>query len=67
MNEASVGAFIYGTRFKDLDNLCSKIRRMRILGAVALELSYVANGVYDAFIDIRGRLRIVTLLLQNLL
>lgn len=67
LNEASVGAFIYGTRFKDLDNLCSKIRRMRILGAVALELSYVANGVYDAFIDIRGRLRIVDIAAAKLI
>jgi myo-inositol-1(or 4)-monophosphatase len=32
---------------------------MRILGSVAIELCYVADGTYDAFLDIRGNLRIV--------
>ena len=29
-------------------------RRMRVLGSVVLELSYVASGRYDAFLDLRG-------------
>jgi myo-inositol-1(or 4)-monophosphatase len=32
---------------------------MRILGSVAVELCYVADGTYDAFLDVRGNLRIV--------
>ena len=27
---------------------------MRVLGSVVLEISYVASGRYDAFIDLRG-------------
>lgn len=29
-------------------------RRMRVLGSVVLELSYIASGKYDAFLDLRG-------------
>ena len=32
---------------------------MRILGSVAIELCYVADGTYDAFLDVSGNLRIV--------
>ena len=34
--------------------LVDNARRMRVLGSVVLELSYVASGRYDAFIDLRG-------------
>jgi myo-inositol-1(or 4)-monophosphatase len=32
---------------------------MRILGSVAIELCYVAEGTYDAFVDISANLRVV--------
>ncbi len=35
-----------------------KVKRIRVLGSAALELCYVASGVFDAFIDMRGMLRI---------
>ena len=34
--------------------LVDNARRMRVLGSVVLELSYVGSGRYDAFLDLRG-------------
>lgn len=34
------------------------VRRVRVFGCAALELCYVASGVFDAFIDMRGMLRV---------
>ncbi|MDL2246745.1 bifunctional NADP phosphatase/NAD kinase [Methanobrevibacter sp. OttesenSCG-928-K11] len=34
--------------------LIDTARRMRVLGSVVLELSYVGSGKYDAFLDLRG-------------
>ena len=34
--------------------LIDNARRMRVMGSVVLELSYVASGRYDAFLDLRG-------------
>jgi myo-inositol-1(or 4)-monophosphatase len=51
---------IYGYRphIKETTMLCRKVRRVRILGSVALELCYVASGKFDAFVDVRGSLRL---------
>lgn len=59
ITQSSVGAYIYRADMEKVDQLCKMIRRMRILGSVAIELCYVADGTYDAFLDIRGNLRIV--------
>ncbi len=67
LKRSSMGAFIYGTKFPKIDTICAIIRRMRILGSVALELSYVANGAYDAFMDLRGNLRIVDIAASKLI
>ena len=49
----TLGGFIKsGT--SDASELVDNARRMRVLGSVVLELSYVASGRYDAFIDLRG-------------
>ena len=34
------------------------VRRVRTYGCAALELCYVASGIFDAFIDMRGMLRV---------
>lgn len=34
------------------------VRRVRVFGSAALELCYIASGVFDAFIDMRGMLRV---------
>lgn len=49
----SIGAFLEKNSYL-IFNLIKKIRRMRILGSVVLELVYIANGRYDVFIDMRG-------------
>jgi NAD+ kinase len=38
----------------EASKLVDNARRMRVMGSVVLELSYVASGRYDAFIDLRG-------------
>jgi myo-inositol-1(or 4)-monophosphatase len=40
-----------------LTSLIQKTKHIRHLGANALELCYVADGIIDAFVDIRGKLR----------
>jgi len=41
-----------------LTNVLQRTRHLRHLGANALEICYVADGTSDAFIDVRGKLRI---------
>ena len=53
ISNMTLGGFIKsGT--SDASELVDNARRMRVLGSVVLELSYVASGRYDAFIDLRG-------------
>jgi len=59
VSDSSIGAYIYRAEMSKIDKLCKTVRSMRILGSVAIELCYVADGTYDAFLDIRGNLRIV--------
>ncbi|HDQ07471.1 MAG TPA: bifunctional fructose-bisphosphatase/inositol-phosphate phosphatase [Methanoculleus sp.] len=51
---------LYGRRYQpeSLLGLGKRIRRWRLLGASALELAYVGAGRIDAFVDLRGSLRI---------
>ena len=62
-NKAEVNKFcisIYGYRphIRETAILCKNVRRVRVLGSVALELCYVAAGKFDAFVDVRGSLRL---------
>lgn len=59
VSSSSIGAYIYRADMSKMDKLCRTVRSMRILGSVAIELCYVADGTYDAFLDVRGNLRIV--------
>jgi myo-inositol-1(or 4)-monophosphatase len=59
VSSSSVGAYIYRGDMNRLEPLCKTVRRMRTLGAVAIEISYVADGTYDAFVDMRDNLRVV--------
>lgn len=59
VSSSSIGAYIYRADMSKVDKLCRTVRSMRILGSVAIELCYVADGTYDAFLDVRGNLRIV--------
>lgn len=56
----SCAVSVYGRKFDPtcVMHLGQKIRRWRLLGASALELCYVGAGRIDAFIDLRGTLRV---------
>lgn len=51
---------LYGRRYDPgrILSLGQKVRRWRLLGASALELSYIGCGRIDGFIDLRGTLRV---------
>lgn len=53
LSNLSIGGFIKNSSY-DVYDLIKKVRRMRILGSVVLELAYIANAKYDAFVDMRG-------------
>lgn len=60
-NLGEICASLYGYR-KNVEytvGLARKIRRIRLLGSVALELCYVASGKFDAFVDVRNSLRLI--------
>ncbi|MCC7551021.1 MAG: bifunctional fructose-bisphosphatase/inositol-phosphate phosphatase [Methanobacterium sp.] len=59
LEQISMGAYVYRMNMGKIETLCKSVRRMRILGAVAIELAYVANGTYDAFVDVKDNLRMV--------
>ena len=53
LEELTLGGFTK-SRTVAASKLVDSARRMRVLGSVVLELSYVASGRYDAFLDLRG-------------
>lgn len=57
-DEVNISKMTLGGFTKSSTSSASKLvdnaRRMRVLGSVVLELSYVASGRYDAFLDLRG-------------
>ena len=61
LEEAVVGLDLNTYKVKEivpkLTALIAKTKNIRHFGANALELCYVANGLTDAFVDIRGKLR----------
>jgi len=67
ISSSSIGAYVYRAKKRKIDVLCETIRRMRILGSVAIELCYVADGKYEAFMDLRGNLRLVDIAAAKLI
>jgi myo-inositol-1(or 4)-monophosphatase len=61
-----IGAYVRGAMTK-MNEICKTVRRIRLLGSVATELCYVADGTYDAFLDIRGNLRVVDIAAAKLI
>ncbi len=61
LDDAVVGLDMNTARAKELTpklvSLIEKTKHIRHFGANALELCYVANGLTDAFVDLRGKLR----------
>jgi myo-inositol-1(or 4)-monophosphatase len=62
LEEAVVGVDFNTLRLGELvaklEELLVRARHLRHFGANALEICYVADGVTDAFIDVRGKLRV---------
>ena len=56
LSEASVLSYSHRPHAFAINN--HSVRRVRIFGCAALELCYIASGIFDAFIDMRGMLRV---------
>ncbi len=62
-----IGAYIRGPKAVQMNKLFNTVKRIRLLGSVAIELCYVADGTYDTFLDIRGNVRIVDIAAAKLI
>ncbi len=58
INKLCISVYGYRPHIEATAVLCRNVRRIRVLGSVALELCYVAAGKFDAFVDVRGSLRL---------
>ena len=62
LEDAMVGLDLNTYKIKEIapqiTSLIQKTKHIRHFGANALELCYVADGLTDAFVDIRGKLRV---------
>ena len=52
IRKAVIGGYIKGPSH-DIFKLIHKVRLVRLIGSVAVEFAYVANGKYDIFMDMR--------------
>jgi myo-inositol-1(or 4)-monophosphatase len=64
---SSIGAYIRGAKMNRISKLSNIVRRIRLLGSVAIELCYVGDGTYEAFLDIRGNIRIIDIAAAKLI
>lgn len=59
LNQALISVYSYSYVNYDLiQKIISKIRKMRLFGAVSIELAYIGCGKLDGLIDLRGDLSI---------
>ncbi|MDK2789696.1 MAG: kinase [Methanothermococcus sp.] len=59
LKDSSVGVFSYGLSPNTLAFIKDrKVRRIRLFGSIALEMSYVARGALDAFINVNETTRL---------
>jgi myo-inositol-1(or 4)-monophosphatase len=61
------GALIDEEKKKQLSKLLTKIRDFRYFGSASLELCYVASGLFDAFVDLRNKLRLADIAAAKLI
>lgn len=59
LKEACASLYGYRKNVEHTVGLAREIRRVRLLGSVALELCYVASGKMDAIVDVRNSLRLI--------
>jgi len=71
LDEAVIGVDFNTYKIKQiadqLNPILEKTKHLRHLGANALELCYVADGTTDAFIDLRGKLRVTDIAAAHLI
>jgi myo-inositol-1(or 4)-monophosphatase len=71
LEEAVVGVDFNTLRLRELvtklERVLTRARHLRHLGANALEICYIADGTTDAFIDIRGKLRVTDIVASHLI
>lgn len=58
LKKSCISVYGYRQSAEKTLKLYSNVRRVRLLGSVALELCYVASGRLDAFVDVRQALRL---------
>ena len=67
LTHSSIGAYIRGAKMDRISKLSNIVRRIRLLGSISIELCYVGDGTYEAFLDIRGNLRIIDIAAAKLI
>lgn len=67
VKKSTLCTYVYRAKSKRLSNLCSSVRRMRIMGSIAIEMCYVADGAYDAYLDIGEIVRILDIAASQLI
>jgi myo-inositol-1(or 4)-monophosphatase len=55
----SISAYTIRPKTSRIVEIGDKVRRIRTLGSASLEMALVASGQLDAFVDLRGMLRVV--------
>lgn len=59
LTDFSISAYTIRPNTSRIVGIGNKVRRIRTLGSTSLEMALVASGKLDAFVDLRGMLRIV--------
>jgi myo-inositol-1(or 4)-monophosphatase len=59
LKDFSISAYTIRPNTSRIVKLGDKVRRIRTLGSMSLEMALVASGKLDAFVDLRGMLRLV--------
>jgi myo-inositol-1(or 4)-monophosphatase len=59
LKDFSISAYTLRPNTSRIVSIGDKVRRIRTLGSTSLEMALVASGRLDAFVDLRGMLRIV--------
>lgn len=54
LSEATVCNYVYREDANEVAKIISCSRRMRLMGAIAVEICYVADGTYDVFLDTKS-------------
>ncbi len=67
MSSTTICTYIYRAKIEQIADLCKAVRRIRIIGSIAVELCYVADGTYESFIDARKIVRILDIAAAQLI